>query len=95
MTKRKFKFPTAFTILFIIMIIAVGLTWIIPAGSYDKLTYSAKTDSFVIHSYKANDKILPATQQALSDLNIKIVLSSFTEGKIRKPIAIPGSYHRV
>lgn len=95
MTKRKFKFPTAFTILFIIMIIAVGLTWIIPAGSYDKLTYSAKTDSFVIHSYKANDKILPATQQALSDLNIKIDLSSFTEGKIRKPIAIPGSYHRV
>ncbi len=95
MSKRKFKFPTAFTILFVIMIIAVGLTWIIPAGSYAKLTYNQGDNTFVIHSYKQPDQTLPATQESLKDLNVNIDVTSFTSGKIRKPIAIPGSYRRV
>jgi uncharacterized ion transporter superfamily protein YfcC len=33
--KRKFSFPTAFTILFILIILIALATWIIPAGSYD------------------------------------------------------------
>ena len=33
--KRKFSFPTAFTILFILLILIAAATWIIPAGSYD------------------------------------------------------------
>lgn len=32
--KRKFTFPTAFTILFILLILIAFATWIIPAGSY-------------------------------------------------------------
>ncbi len=95
MNKKKFKFPTAFTILFIIMIIAVSLTWIIPAGAYSKLTYDKKDNMFIIHTYKEADRKLPATDTTLRDLNININLSSFTEGKIRKAIAIPGSYQRV
>jgi uncharacterized ion transporter superfamily protein YfcC len=34
-TKRKFTFPTAFTILFILLILIAIATWIIPAGAYD------------------------------------------------------------
>ena len=30
--KRKFSFPSAFTILFIVTIIAVICTWFVPAG---------------------------------------------------------------
>ncbi|WP_373100522.1 MULTISPECIES: YfcC family protein [Pasteurellaceae] len=94
-TKKTFKFPTAFSILFIILIIAVGLTWIIPAGSYSKLTYNPSADNFVVKTYQQPDRILPATTESLDKLNIKIALSNFTEGTIRKPIAIPGSYQRV
>mgnify|MGYP001220236657 CR=1 FL=1 len=34
-TKRKFSFPSAFTILFILLVLIALATWIIPSGSYD------------------------------------------------------------
>ena len=42
--KRKFSFPSAFTILFIVTIIAVICTWFVPAGQYSKLLYDADRD---------------------------------------------------
>lgn len=35
----KLKMPGTFTILFFLTVIAVMLTWIVPAGSYSKLAY--------------------------------------------------------
>ena len=35
--KRKLSFPTAFTILFALTIVAVAATWFVPAGQYAKL----------------------------------------------------------
>ena len=37
----KFKFPTAFTILFVLIAIVAALTWIIPAGQYDRVLSEA------------------------------------------------------
>lgn len=34
-TKRKFSMPTAYSILFGIIIIVAILTWVVPAGQYD------------------------------------------------------------
>jgi uncharacterized ion transporter superfamily protein YfcC len=34
-TKKKFTFPTAFTILFLLLVVIAAATWIIPAGTYD------------------------------------------------------------
>ena len=34
--ERRFQFPTAFTILFALTIVVAALTWIIPAGQYDR-----------------------------------------------------------
>ena len=34
--KGGFKFPTAYTVLFLLLILVVIATWIIPAGQYDK-----------------------------------------------------------
>ncbi len=34
-TKKKFTFPTAFTILFLLLVVIAAATWIVPAGSYD------------------------------------------------------------
>jgi uncharacterized ion transporter superfamily protein YfcC len=33
--KRQFTFPSAYTILFLLVIVVTVLTWVIPAGSYD------------------------------------------------------------
>src|SRR5262245_46008679 len=33
--KRQFSLPSAYTILFILIVAVAGLTWIIPAGAYD------------------------------------------------------------
>lgn len=93
--KKTFNFPSAFTILFAILILAVGLTWIIPSGSYSKLTYNSTDNVFVVKAYGVDDKTYPATTDTLDNLNIKIKLSNFTEGVIKKPIAIPGTYQRV
>jgi len=34
-SKKKFTFPTAFTILFLLLILIAAATWVVPAGSYD------------------------------------------------------------
>lgn len=36
-TPRKFHFPSAFTILLSLIVIVAALTWIIPAGQYDRV----------------------------------------------------------
>ena len=41
------------------------------------------------------DQSYPATEQTLNQLNIKIQLSNFTNGIIKKPIAIPNTYQRI
>lgn len=49
---KKFKMPTAFTILFLIIIITAALTWIIPAGQYD---YNPATETPIPGTYKLID----------------------------------------
>jgi uncharacterized protein HI_0594 len=93
--KKPFNFPSAFSILFVILIVAVILTWVVPSGSYSKLTYDGINNQFVVKTYQQEDKIYPATEETLDKLNIKINLANFTEGTIKKPIAIPGTYQRV
>lgn len=36
-TEASSRFPTAYTILFLLIILVAALTWIIPAGSYDRV----------------------------------------------------------
>src|SRR5690606_6027399 len=38
---RKYRFPTAFTILFGLIVLVAALTWIIPAGQYKRVTNPA------------------------------------------------------
>jgi uncharacterized ion transporter superfamily protein YfcC len=91
---KKIKFPTAQTILLIIASFVALLTWIIPSGKYDNLTYNKTDNTFIIES-KGNKTSIPATQKSLSQLNIKIPLENFTTGAIYKPISIPDTYEKV
>lgn len=90
-TKKK-SFPTAFTVLFIILILAAILTYIVPSGRFSRLSYSDQSNSFVITSPNNVDTLLPATQQVLDELKIQIELKQFLNKDIEKPIAIPGTY---
>ncbi len=47
--KKKFKMPSAYTILFFIIIIVAILSWIIPAGQYD----TNKAGDIIAHTYHA------------------------------------------
>jgi len=88
------KFPAAQTILLIISAFVALLTWIIPAGQYATLTYDPAEGVFVKTASTGVEK-LPATQEILVALNVKIPLENFTSGAIYKPISIPGTYQEL
>ncbi|HLK31059.1 MAG TPA: hypothetical protein VKT28_20945 [Puia sp.] len=87
-TKR--GFPTALTVVMIVIVIAAIATWIIPPGGYNRLSF--EKDHFVLSTQEKNIE-LPAEQKILDSLGIKINLQKFQHGDIRKPVAVPGSFH--
>lgn len=91
---KKLKFPTAQTILLIIAAAVALLTWLIPAGKYDSLSYN-KDDNTFTRSSLERTTTLEANQKTLEDLQIKIPLEKFTNGDIWKPISIPNTYQEV
>lgn len=93
--KKKRSFPTAFTVLFIILILAAVLTYIVPAGQFSRLSYDSTTNEFVIEDHENTSLAVPATQKILDKYNIQLKLSKFVDGSIKKPIAIPGSYVKI
>ena len=88
---KKLKFPTPYTVLMLVIILAASLTFLLPSGAYSTLQYNKMDDTFVV---RASDStyVLPATEGHLKELGINIQLSKFKEGKIRKPISIPNTY---
>lgn len=97
--KHRFTFPGAFTILFVLTIIAVAATWVVPAGKYDKLAYDKASNSLVVTKAEAKEgdaqEKLPATQASLEKLHVKIDINQFTSGAITKPVSIPDTYKRL
>lgn len=93
--KKKRGFPTALTVLFIILILAAGLTYIVPSGKFERLTYDSDAKEFIIENQNGEKRSEPATQEVLKKLNINLELSKFQDQTIRKPIAIPGTYKRI
>lgn len=91
---KKLQFPTAHTVLLLIAALVAGLTWIIPAGQFDRLSYNKDNRQFV-RSHVGQDSIFPAEQTTLDRLGIKVPLEKFTNGDIWKPVAIPGTYQKL
>jgi uncharacterized ion transporter superfamily protein YfcC len=65
-TKKKFTFPTAFTILFILLVLIALATWIVPAGSYN---------------YNENGEPIPGTYHSVP-ANPQKLLQSALKGPI-------------
>lgn len=91
---RRYKFPTAQTILILLAALVTSLTWFIPAGQFDQLSYD-KSNSQFVKSSRGEEIIYPATQNTLDILNVKIPLDKFTNGDIWKPVGVPGTYHQL
>jgi uncharacterized ion transporter superfamily protein YfcC len=91
---RSLRFPTPFTVIFIVILLSALATWLIPSGSYNTLVYDQEQNSFLITSATGTES-LPADRAVLNKLGIAIELEKFTEGKIKKPISVPGTYKEV
>ncbi|WAC02542.1 YfcC family protein [Lacinutrix neustonica] len=91
---KHITFPSAQSILLIIAALVTLLTWIIPAGKYDTLVYN-KTEHRFIQTSMEDTKSLPATQNTLDALTVKIPLEKFTNGDIYKAINIPNTYKKL
>ncbi|NPD30338.1 YfcC family protein [Eggerthellaceae bacterium zg-1084] len=93
--KKGFTFPSAFTILFAVTIVAVLATWIVPAGQYSKLMYMQEENVLQITSPTGEVSTVEATQETLDKMGVKINIEQFTGGAIKKPISIPGTYEKL
>ena len=93
--KKKLSFPTALTVLFIVLIFAAILTAIVPAGLYSKLTYNAQSDMFEVTTPDGEIEEMEPTQESLDELGVTGNLDKFLDGSISKPIAVPGTYEKV
>ncbi len=86
------KVPHPLAILMSVIILSALATWLVPAGKYDTLSYAAP--NFVLNK-NGVEKTLPVKQQVLDSLHINASVSAFTQGIIRKPMSVPGSYHHL
>lgn len=93
--KKKISFPSAFSVLFIVLILAAMLTYFVPAGSYSKLAWNGDDNSFTMTKADGSEEVLPGTQATLDQLNVKIDVKKFEDGSVYKPVAIPGTYEQV
>ena len=91
---KNIQFPTAYTVLILISAVAALLTWVVPAGTFDRLEYDKKAGQFVRTGAGVN-QTYPADQATLDSLGIRIELEKFVDGSIFKPIAIPGTFRYV
>ena len=93
--KKMCSFPSAYSILLIIEVIVFILTYIIPKGLYDKISYSTEENLFVIKTYNGTITRHQPTQELLDELKVKIPLENFLKGNLKDPISIPNTYHAV
>lgn len=58
----KFKFPTAYTILFVLIALVAAMTWIVPAGKYQMVTNAALGKEVLLqaltHLLRHNHRVL-------------------------------------
>lgn len=91
MLKR--KLPSPITILMCVIILAALCTWLIPAGKYNTISY-LEGKSFQ-YTTSSGDTTLNFSQATLDSLQIKIPIEKFLSHSIRKPVSVPGSYHKL
>lgn len=91
--KKAKSLPNALTLIMIVIVLAAISTWLLPSGQYSKLS-ALNNESFEVNS-SSGSQSLPFTQHTLDSLDIKISLQKFSNGDIRKPVSVPGTYKKL
>lgn len=89
---KKRKLLSPISILMIVIVFAAIATWLVPAGRYNTLTFG---DNLFKYNTDSSSIDLPFSKQTLDSLQIFIPLEKFASGGIRKPVAVPGSFHLI
>ena len=76
--KKKISFPSAFSVLFIVLVLAAMLTYFIPAGAYSKLSYNSDDSTFTVLSPDGAENVL-RVKAALRDFSRESNLAVITE----------------
>jgi uncharacterized ion transporter superfamily protein YfcC len=87
---RRFSFPSPYTVLLGVIVLAALATWLLPAGRYDTLRYDEDRRALVVAAAEG-ERVLPATQRTLDSLGVRVRLEKLVDD-IRRPIAVPGTY---
>ena len=90
--RKKRKLLSPITILMIVIVIAALATWFVPAGRYNTLSYE---DNHFVYQTDSTGINLPFAKHTLDSLSIFISPDKFATGSIRKPIAVPGTFHLI
>lgn len=93
--KKRRSFPSAYTVIIIVLIMVQALTFFIPSGKYSTLTYDSGKDQFAITNAQDKTVMEPATQKTLDKYDIHIKVDKFRDGTIYRPAAIPNSYEQI
>jgi len=89
---KKRKLLSPISILMIVIVFAAIATWLVPAGRYNTLTFE---DNLFKYNTDSSSLELPFSKQTLDSLHIFIPLEKFATGGIRKPVAVPNSFHLI
>jgi uncharacterized ion transporter superfamily protein YfcC len=90
----KFKFPSPYTVLMLVIVLAAIATWLLPAGTYNTINYNADREVFELVTPDGT-KEMEASQQTLDELNININLDKFTSGTLTRPLSVPDTYQTI
>jgi uncharacterized ion transporter superfamily protein YfcC len=88
---KSFKFPSPFSILYIIIVISAVATFLLPSGNYATLSYDEDGKELIFSSENGLARLDPQ-QSTLDSLGLKMDISKFTEGKIQRPVSVPGTF---
>lgn len=80
--KKSFRMPGAFTILFILTIIAVLATYIVPSGSYAKLQYDPESSKLLLTDPSGKVSKKEASQKSWTKLVSKSRLKSLPQERL-------------
>ncbi|MGX7023402.1 YfcC family protein [Vagococcus hydrophili] len=93
--KKKFSFPSAYTVILLVLLLVMILTYFIPAGKYATLSYDMDKKEFVLTEPKGETSVEPGNQATLDKYGINTNLDKFKDGSVYKPVAIPNSYEEL
>ena len=74
--RRKHRFPTAYTVIIIVLLLVEILTNFIPSGNYATLAYNSDSNNFVITEPNGSTKKESATQKTLDNYKVNIEILS-------------------